>query len=247
MAEKMYYTMGEVAEMLDVTQTLLRFWETKFDIIKPAKNKKGNRLFRPEDVRNLKTIYHLVKERGMTLAGAEKYMKANRGTIGRDMEIAERLQSIRALLVEVRNSLGGDGTVVDDGIEEPASIGSVGNYASARPVSTGVPEDAVPNEKGRHAGVRENTVQNEEWRPAGARESTIPEDIAHIIEEAHEEEVVDALMEDVIEELHAEPDEMPDFDPSPGFEPEPDFEPEQTEEPKPQEPQKPMFIEQTLF
>ncbi len=105
--EKMYYSMGEVAEMLCVSPSLVRFWEKRFDIIAPRKNKKGNRLFSPEDVRNLKTVYHLVKERGMTLAGAEKQLKARRSGIERDMEIAERLHSIRALLLEVRHELGG--------------------------------------------------------------------------------------------------------------------------------------------
>ncbi len=108
MAEKLYYSMGEVAEMLCVSHSLLRFWEKRFDMIKPHKNAKGNRLFSPEDVRNLKTIYHLVKERGMTLAGAEKLLRARRSEIERDMEIAERLGAIRALLVEVRNELGSD-------------------------------------------------------------------------------------------------------------------------------------------
>jgi DNA-binding transcriptional MerR regulator len=108
--------MGEVADILDVSHSLLRFWEKKFDIIKPAKNKKGNRLFTPEDVRNLKIIYHLVKERRMTLDGAQKHLKANRGDVGRDMQLAERLASIRSLLVEVRNSLGGEETVVDDNL-----------------------------------------------------------------------------------------------------------------------------------
>ncbi len=106
MAEKLYYSMGEVAEMLCVSPSLVRFWEKRFDIIVPHKNKKGNRLFSPDDVRNLKTIYHLVKERGMTLAGAEKHLKAGRSGVERDMEIAERLASIRALLVEVREELG---------------------------------------------------------------------------------------------------------------------------------------------
>ncbi|MDR2891081.1 MAG: MerR family transcriptional regulator [Alistipes sp.] len=118
MAEKLYYSMGEVAEMLDVSQPLLRFWESKFDIVAPRKNKKGNRMFSPDDVRNLKTIYHLVKERGMTLAGAAKYIKASRGTIERDMEIAERLGTIRALLLEVRGELGGGGIVTDDTLPE---------------------------------------------------------------------------------------------------------------------------------
>ncbi len=120
-SKKLYYSMGEVAEMLDVSPSLVRFWEKRFDIISPQKNKKGNRLFSPDDVRNLKTIYHLVKERGMTLAGAAKHLKANRKEgIERDMEIAERLASIRALLLEVRNELGGDGTVVDNLNYEPS-------------------------------------------------------------------------------------------------------------------------------
>lgn len=118
MVEKLYYSMGEVAEMLDVSTTLLRFWEKRFDIIAPHRNKKGNRLFSPEDVRNLKTIYHLVKERGMTLAGAEKQLKARRSAIERDMEIAERLGTIRALLVEVRNELTGEGTIIDEAVVE---------------------------------------------------------------------------------------------------------------------------------
>lgn len=122
MAEKLYYSMGEVAEMMDVSLSLLRFWEQKFDILTPKKNKKGNRMFSPEDVRNLKTIYHLVKERGMTLAGAQKYLKASRGAIERDMEIAERLGTIRALLLEVRNQLGGGGVVVDDTVTEEIEI-----------------------------------------------------------------------------------------------------------------------------
>jgi DNA-binding transcriptional MerR regulator len=118
MAEKIYYSMGEVAEMLDVTPTLLRFWEKRFDIIKPQKNKKGNRLFSPDDVRNLKTIYHLVKERGMTLDGAARQLRAKKSEISRDMEIAERLAAIRALLLEVRNELGGDGTIIDNTVAE---------------------------------------------------------------------------------------------------------------------------------
>jgi DNA-binding transcriptional MerR regulator len=134
MAEKLYYSMGEVADMLDVAPSLLRFWEKRFDCITPHKNKKGNRLFTPGDVRNLKTIYHLVKERGMTLAGAEKQLKARRGEIERDMEIAERLGSIRALLLEVRNELGGDGTIVDNTAAEELEI--VGTpVAVAAPIS----------------------------------------------------------------------------------------------------------------
>ena len=109
MAEKLYYTMGEVAEMMCVSPSLLRFWEKRFEILKPRKNAKGNRLFSPDDVKNLKIIYHLVKERKMTLAGAEKQLKAGRGGVERDMEIAERLGAVRALLVEIRNELDKEG------------------------------------------------------------------------------------------------------------------------------------------
>ena len=70
--KKIYYSMGEVAEMFDVTPALIRHWESQFDCIKPHRNKTGNRLFTPEDVERLKQIYHLVKERGMTLKGANK-------------------------------------------------------------------------------------------------------------------------------------------------------------------------------
>ena len=70
--EKLYYSIGEVAEMLVVPVSTIRFWENEFDILKPMKNKKGNRLFPPADIKNLKILHHLVKEEGMTLSGAKK-------------------------------------------------------------------------------------------------------------------------------------------------------------------------------
>jgi DNA-binding transcriptional MerR regulator len=109
-AEKIYYTMGEVTEMFDVNASLIRFWEQRFDVLKPDKNKKGNRLFTPSDIRNLEIIYHLVKERGMTLAGADKYLKANKKELERDTEIVRRLQTIRSLLAEIREELIEPGT-----------------------------------------------------------------------------------------------------------------------------------------
>ena len=247
---KLYYSMGEVAEMLDVEPSLVRFWEGKFDIIKPKRNKKGNRMFTPGDVDNLKTIYHLVKERRMTLEGAQKQMKANRSGIGRDMELAERLHSIRSLLLEVRQSLGGDGTVVDDtpGVLEiiPAAIPEdipaikaleteLENAATGitATVTTPVPAPAPAPE----------SVSEPEPEPAPAAEPEPEEETEHIIEQAQEEEVIDALMDDVFEAMNSEPEEMPDFDPAPDFEPEP--EPE--EEPAEETPQKPTYIEQTLF
>ncbi len=103
----MFYTMGEVAEMFDVNQSLIRHWEKQFDVLRPKRNKKGNRLFSPQDVERLKIIYHLVKERGMTLDGARKALRRHRADEGvpREVELMERLQRIRSLLVEVREEL----------------------------------------------------------------------------------------------------------------------------------------------
>lgn len=108
---KLLYSMGEVTEMFDVNASLIRYWESKFDCLKPQKNKKGNRLFTPEDVENLKLIYHLVKEKGMTLEGANRAMKRNRHGVAHESSVLERLQKIRAMLVEVRESLKEEGTV----------------------------------------------------------------------------------------------------------------------------------------
>ena len=126
MAEKLYYSMGEVAEMFDVNTSLIRHWESQFGVLKPKRNKKGNRLFTPADVENLKLIYHLVKEQGMTLEGARKALRQCRRekAVPRDVELLERLQRIRALLVEVREELKGndsgeDRTVV---VDSPAEV-----------------------------------------------------------------------------------------------------------------------------
>ncbi len=107
--KKIYYTMGELAEMFDVNTSLIRHWEGQFDVIKPQRNKKGNRLFTQQDVDNFKLIYHLVKERGMTLDGAKKAMRKGSvvtgSSIDRDVQIMERLENLRSLLVEIRELL----------------------------------------------------------------------------------------------------------------------------------------------
>ena len=105
MADKLFYSMGEVAEMFDVNTSLIRHWESQFSILRPKRNKKGNRLFSPEDVENLKMIYHLVKERGMTLPGARQRMKDNKEATLRNFEIVERLKSIREELIGMKESL----------------------------------------------------------------------------------------------------------------------------------------------
>ena len=106
MDDKMYYTIGEVAELLGESTSLVRFWSQKFsDFIKPVRNKKGNRLFTASDVENYKIIFHLVKERGMTLEGAEKRMSDNREGVDKSMDVITSLNRIREELTEIKEAL----------------------------------------------------------------------------------------------------------------------------------------------
>ena len=102
---KLYYSIGEVAETFKVSTSLIRFWENEFDILKPKKNKKGNRLFTPKDIENLKVIFHLVKERGFTLDGAKKKLKENKDDTINNIEIINSLREIRSFLVDIKENL----------------------------------------------------------------------------------------------------------------------------------------------
>jgi len=102
---KMYYTMGEVSAMFDVNQSLLRFYEREFDILQPKKNKKGNRYFTPEDVENLKIIFHLIRDKGYTLAGAKEHLKNNIGETKDNQTVINALENLKKFLLEVREEL----------------------------------------------------------------------------------------------------------------------------------------------
>jgi DNA-binding transcriptional MerR regulator len=91
--------------MLDVPVSTVRFWENEFDILKPMKNKKGNRLFTQADIKNLKIIHHLVKEEGMTLSGARKRISGKWDDTEYKFEINESLQKIKTLLLDLRDSI----------------------------------------------------------------------------------------------------------------------------------------------
>ncbi len=104
--EKLYYTIGEVSEILGENTSLVRFWAQKFpEYIKPARNKKGNRLFTADDVTNFRLIHYLVKERGMTLEGASKRLKDNKSGVDRRVDVVEILSGIKDRLKEVSDSL----------------------------------------------------------------------------------------------------------------------------------------------
>lgn len=103
--EKLYYSIGEVAELFKVNASLIRFWEKEFDIIKPKKNKKGNRFFTQQDIDNIRLIYHLVKERGLTLSGTKKKLRENREDTYNNYEVIKTLNQIKAMLLEIKESL----------------------------------------------------------------------------------------------------------------------------------------------
>ena len=104
--EKLYYTIGEVSEELDVNASLVRFWAGKFpEFIKPARNKKGNRLFTAKDMANFKVIYYMVKERGMTLEGAAKRMKDNITGEDKRVEVISMLTAIKEKLQGIAAAL----------------------------------------------------------------------------------------------------------------------------------------------
>lgn len=102
--KKQYYTIGDVAAMFKENTSLIRYWENEFSILKPKKNKKGDRFFRPEDVKNLKLIYHLLRERKYTIEGAKEFLKNNKAA-GEKHEMIESLQKIKSFLLELKNNL----------------------------------------------------------------------------------------------------------------------------------------------
>lgn len=103
--EKRYYSIGELAKAFNVNASLIRFWDKEFDVLKPRKNAKGNRMFTPEDVKNLQLIYHLVKERGFTLEGAKVHLKEGQKKTMDKFEIIRKLEAIKTNLIHLKNEL----------------------------------------------------------------------------------------------------------------------------------------------
>lgn len=103
--DKRYYSIGEVAKAFDVNASLLRFWDKEFDILKPRKNAKGNRMFTPEDVKNIQLIYHLVKERGFTLEGAKIHLKEGQKKTLDKFEIISKLEGVKHQLLKIKEEL----------------------------------------------------------------------------------------------------------------------------------------------
>ena len=103
--QKQYYSISEVAKWFRVNTSLLRFWENEFEILKPKKNRKGDRLFRPEDVKNLQLIYHLLRHRKYTIEGAKDYLKTNKKKADMQMQLTNSLQRFKSFLLELKADL----------------------------------------------------------------------------------------------------------------------------------------------
>ena len=102
---KLFFKISEVANMFNMNISAIRFWEKEFDILKPKKNNKGNRLFTQKDIKNIRIIYHLLKERGFTLEGAKKKLKDNKSDTINNIEIVTHLRDIKQFLEKLKNEL----------------------------------------------------------------------------------------------------------------------------------------------
>jgi DNA-binding transcriptional MerR regulator len=105
MAEKLYYTIGEVSRMFDVNPSLIRFWEKEFTMINPQKNRKGNRVFTAKDIDNFRVIYNLVKEKGFTIQGAREHLSQHKSEAERNVEVIKSLKEIKGFLIEISKEL----------------------------------------------------------------------------------------------------------------------------------------------
>ncbi|MBR4063737.1 MAG: MerR family transcriptional regulator [Tidjanibacter sp.] len=215
---KLYYSMGEVCEIFGVKPSLIRHWENEFRILRPSRNSKGNRMYTPKDVDNIKLIYHLVKEKGMTLAGADKRLRQNPDGIMREAEVVEHLQHIRSMLVELRTQLGGEENVV-------AEFDEADDYAIEETITA----------------QREIDTMIEELVAESLAEEDIEEEVA-------EEEEIEEVAEPIAEEAapaEEEADKKPKFVEVAMF-PEEEIAPK-TEVKKEEKKSERRIVEQTLF
>ena len=157
MAGKLYYSMGEVTEMFAVEPSLIRYWCSQFSCLRPKRNAKGNRMFSPQDIERLKRIHHLLKEKKMTIEGAQKAMRKSAIEAEKndsDMALLEQLQRLRSMLVDMRQTIGDDTPLEDIEVEIQPSIVDVVDEPVAEvveepieaPIEELVTEDVVAEE-----------------------------------------------------------------------------------------------------
>ena len=115
--EKQYFTIGEVAAQFKVAESLVRFWETEFDELRPRRSKKGNRLYTPQDIEIFRTIYHLVKERGYTIPGARDMLKQKGPQLKEKLDLVQSLEKLRAFLMSLKKEVEAAGKADPDSAE----------------------------------------------------------------------------------------------------------------------------------
>lgn len=103
--EKLYYSIGEVSKLFDISRSLIRYWESEFEILKPHKNGKGERKFTKKNIEQLSIIYHLVKEKGFTLKGAKAEIESNKTKLEKKHQALKKLNELKGFLNEIRDSL----------------------------------------------------------------------------------------------------------------------------------------------
>ncbi len=153
---KIYYSVGEVCEMFGVNASLLRFWEEEFPVLKIAKNSRGHRIYTTTDVDNLRLIYHLVKEQGMTLEGAKKRLRQNPEGVAHQAEIVERLRSIRNMLVALKAEMGEGVEVIDVDDEENDEAATATPIAATKEVMESPKAEAAQEVSPKAEAPKEN-------------------------------------------------------------------------------------------
>ncbi len=224
MVEKFYYSMGEVTEMFDLEPSVIRYWCKQFTCLNPKRNAKGNRMFTAQDIERLKRIYHLLKEKKMTIEGAQKAMrKRNVVAEGEDTDVAllERLQNLRSLLVDMRNSIGEEDAIVENSVEEPvvkteaAEIAEVAEVAevvaAAEPVLETI-DEPEPEVEQLVEPIVEDEPEDEPEVEEIAEVETEPEveETEEVEESAEVEEAAETVevVEDVVAEEELSIDEI---------------------------------------
>lgn len=112
--EKLYYSIGEVSEMLSINASTIRYWEKEFDMLKPKKNAKGDRFFTKEDIEKIRLIYRMLKEKGYTIDGAKTQLKDKYEEENRKMALIEKLNKIRGFLVEMKSQIEGENSLAQN-------------------------------------------------------------------------------------------------------------------------------------
>ena len=204
MAGKLYYSMGEVTEMFAVEPSLIRYWCSQFSCLRPKRNAKGNRMFSPQDIERLKRIHHLLKEKKMTIEGAQKAMRKSAIEAEKndsDMALLEQLQRLRAMLVDMRQTIGDDTPLEDIEVEIQPSIVDVVDEPVAEVVEEPIEapiEELVTEEVVAEEPVIEQVVEVE------AVAEAVVEPVNDQIEESEKETVEEMAETPNVEESVAE-------------------------------------------